>query len=302
MKTIKMLVPSLHMARTAATVIALLLFTGVSAQVSINKRWLIGNEQDGLTLYDMSRPDVMQKAQMPSAEDIKESHGVQKAGVFYLEKGEKYRVKADSPTSGEVQYLTKNGEYVTGFLYSNLTATSVDFLFEGEFEWKAHLAGDIEIVDPNTLELNIEDMSDVFNYRQDDATAMATLCEGKDMKRIALVKNEEYGTVELWGRGLKLNGINLERSGDEEAMGIMFCNKPGEHIFVTIAFSDKRLIKEYETQLARRWCFPRQTREVEEGKVVTYADKYWEEESDDSVYTLTDNHKGLYTITYFVML
>ena len=288
-------------ARLVFVTFALLLCASISAQVSINKKWVYGTEEDGLTLIDMSRTDTLIQADAPSAEDIKESHGASKPGIFYLRDKTAYRVKPTSPTSGDIEFRIKDGSYVTGLLYHDLTANNVKFLFEGEFEWDAHVDNNAHAFNANTLELNIDDMSTIFNYRQEDAHALENLCKGKDMRRIELNEDEEYGTIELWGRGLKLNGIDIQRTGDEEAMGMMYCKKNGEYIFVTIAFSDEKLIKEYETQLARNWCFPRRTQETDGKKVVTYANKYWEEESDESVYTFTDNHKGLYTISYFLM-
>lgn len=287
--------------RTALVVIALILCSGAYAQVDIHKKWVIGTEQYGLTLIDLSGSDILVKASTASAEDVKESHGANQPGIFYFSDKSVYRVVPSSPTSGDIEIQLKDGSWITDLVYMNLAKEKVTFLFEGEFEWEAHVVNNVEVVNPNTLELNIDDISHVFNFRQEDKSTIKDLCQGKNMARLALLENEEDGLIELWGRGLKLDGTKVVRNGNEEALGIIFKQKVGEYIETAIMFSDKKLLKEYETQLARRWCFPRRTRNIDGTKEVTYADKYWEEESDEPAYILSEDSDGLYTISYFVM-
>ena len=281
--------------------IALLVCTNAYSQVSIHKKWVIGNESDGLTLLDLSRTDTLVRANSPSDEDVRESKGTNKKGVFYLDSKEAYRVVPSNSTAGDIELKMKDGNYTLGMAYTGLAKDNVTFIFEGEYEWEAHVDNGISVVNPNTLELNISDISKVFNSRQYDEMAMEDLCKGKDMKRIALQKSEVDGVVEMWGRGLSLEGKDVVRDGDGEGLGIIYRNNPRKYIEVCIIFTDKNLLKEYETQLARNWCFPRQTREVSGKKAVTYADKYWVKESTDPTYTLYDDHKGLYAISYLYM-
>ena len=287
--------------RTALVVITLILCTGTYAQVDIHKKWVIGTEQDGLTLIDLSRSDILVKARTASAEDVKESHGANQPGIFFLDDKSVYRVVPSSPTSGDIEIQLKDGSWITDLMYMNLTKNKVTFLFEGEYEWEGHVVNNVEVVNPNTLELNIDDISHVFNFRQEDDTAIKDLCQGKNMTCLVLQEDDENGLIELWGRGLRLEGTKVVRNGNEEAMGIIFKQKVGEYIETAIMFSDKKLLKEYETQLARRWCFPRRTRNIDGAKEVTYADRYWEEESDEPAYILSEDSDGLYTISYFVM-
>ena len=281
--------------------IGLVLSISAQAQVNIHKKWVIGNEEDGLSLIDLTSNDTLVRASAPNAEDAKESRGAKKAGVFYQTEKAAYRVVPTSKTAGDIEFKLNDGTYASTLSYFDLNENKVTFLFEGEFEWEAHADNSIAVVNPNTLELNIDDMTFVFNYRQFDENAMQDLCKGKNMRRIALQENGEDGTIELWGRGLSLDGTKVVRSGTGEALGIIYKKKADEYIEVAIMFSDEKLIKEYENQLAFNCCFPRRTREINDKKEVTYASKYWEEESDEPAYILTDDHKGLYTISYFVM-
>ena len=269
---------------------------------NIQKKWLIssGDEQQ---LIDLSVPGKVIRACTYNAEFCKEVRGAYEPGVFYLMSEDVCRITPTTETSGDIEYLMSNGEYALVCSYQDLKADKATFIFEGEFEWEGVVNNNIKTVNPNTLEINIEDMITVLNNHTEDAQTMARLCEGKNLKLIRKGTVEYGNEVETWGRGLKVDGKELKRSGGE-ALGIQFKYHKEEFKMVELFFTDASLLKDLEKQMARLGYFPRKpTSDDNDIQVVSlYTSDEWEDESDEPIFMLKKDKDGLYNLYYCMMI
>lgn len=266
------------------------------------QQWVVEDEDGSMMLYDLSDGQHLVTATTYSEQELQSYHGAFEKGVFYLVSSEKFRVTNVNGDSGDVE--TKSDvaiDWMPSFSYSQLSAATVTLLFEGEYEWKAKKANSaIRVVNPNTEELNVEDMTTVFNFYDTAPNVMETVCKGKQLQLLDKKNDDPNGYIyETWGRGVKANGWQITKTADD-ALAIHFLKKQGELTEVRIIFSNPKLIAAYEKQLAQHGYFKKKTRNVEGMQETTYASDEWTPGSDEPVYIIADDGQGLYHLVYSI--
>ena len=264
------------------------------------QQWIITYEDGTKMLYDLSDGQHLIEARTYSDEDLNYYHGAFDKDVFYLISSDKFRIVNVNGNKGEVEINSDgNDEWYSSFIYSNLTASSVNLLFEGEYEWKAEPATNkITVVNPNDQELNVEDMVNVFNFYEINPNVIAETCRGKELRLLDKKTDDPNDYIyETWGRGIEAKSWLFTKTADD-ALAIHFLKKKSEYIEVRIIFSNPKLIPAYEKQLAQHGYFKKRTRVVEGMTETTYASDDWTPSSDDSTYTLTDDGQGLFHLVF----
>lgn len=266
-------------------------------------QWIENNEDGGKMLYDMSDGEHFVQAQAYSEAYCEEMHGAFTPGVFYQLGKYDLIVAPDGKDNGTLKYRNEHGDVYDICDYYNLTKNKVTLLFEGEFYHEVSKATRrIEVVNPNSEELNVEDMSTVWNYWSDTSDVMAQICKGKNLHQLEHHAEDNMGySYETWGRNITAKSWIFEKTGDD-ALAIFFLRHKDEYQEVRIIFSDARLIPIFEKQLAQIGFFKQRTRMVEGMDETTYAPDEWEEESDEPTYVITDDGTGLYHLVYNDML
>ena len=266
-------------------------------------QWIENNEDGGKMLYDMSDGEHFVQAQAYSEAYCEEMHGAFTPGVFYQLGKYDLIVAPDGKDNGTLKYRNEHGDVYDICDYYNLTKNKVTLLFEGEFYHEVSKATRrIEVVNPNSEELNVEDMSTVWNYWSDTSDVMAQICKGKNLHQLEHHAEDNMGySYETWGRNITAKSWIFEKTGDD-ALAIFFLRHKDEYQEVRIIFSDARLIPIFEKQLAQIGFFKQRTRMVEGIDETTYAPDEWEEESDEPTYVITDDGTGLYHLVYNDML
>lgn len=266
-------------------------------------QWIENNEDGGKMLYDMSDGEHFVQAQAYSEAYCEEMHGAFTPGVFYQFGKYDLIVAPDGKDNGTLKYRNEHGDVYDICDYYNLTKNKVTLLFEGEFYHEVSKATRrIEVVNPNSEELNVEDMSTVWNYWSDTSDVMAQICKGKNLHLLEHHAEDNMGySYETWGRNITAKSWIFEKTGDD-ALAIFFLRHKDEYQEVRIIFSDARLIPIFEKQLAQIGFFKQRTRMVEGMDETTYAPDEWEEESDEPTYVITDDGTGLYHLVYMDML
>lgn len=264
------------------------------------QQWIVTYEDGTKMLYDLSDGQHLIEAKTYSDEDLNYFHGAFDKDVYYLISSDKFRIVNVNGNKGEVEIKSDgNEEWYSSFIYSNLTASSVNLLFEGEYEWKAEPAtSKITVVNPNDQELNVEDMVNVFNFYDTNPNIIAEICQGKELRLLdKKTGNPNDYIYETWGRGIEAKSWLFTKTADD-ALAIHFLKKKSEYIEVRIIFSNPKLIPAYEKQLAQHGYFKKRTRVVEGMTETTYASDEWTPNSNDSVYTLADDGQGLYHLVF----
>jgi len=266
-------------------------------------QWIENNEDGGQMLYDMSDGEHFVQACAYSEAYCEEMHGAFTPGVFYQLDKHDLIVAPDGKDSGTLKYRDMFGNVYDICDYYNLTKNKVNLLYEGEFDHELSRATRrIEVVNPNTEDLNVEDMSTVWNYWSDTSDVMARICKGKDLHQLEHHAEDSKGySYEAWGRNITAKSWMFEKAGDD-ALAIFFLRQKDEYQEVRIIFSDERLIPVFEKQLAQIGFFKQRTRTVEGMEETTYAPDEWEEESDEPTYVITNDGMGLYHLVYMDML
>ncbi len=266
-------------------------------------QWIENNEDGGKMLYDMSDGEHFVQAQAYSEAYCEEMHGAFTPGVFYQLGKYDLIVAPDGKDNGTLKYRNEHGDVYDICDYYNLTKNKVTLLFEGEFYHEVSKATRrIEVVNPNSEELNVEDMSTVWNYWSDTSDVMAQICKGKNLHLLEHHAEDNMGySYETWGRNITAKSWIFEKTGDD-ALAIFFLRHKDEYQEVRIIFSDARLIPIFEKQLAQIGFFKQRTRMVEGMDETTDAPDEWEEESDEPTYVITDDGTGLYHLVYMDML
>ncbi|MBR4389775.1 MAG: hypothetical protein IKT00_11425 [Prevotella sp.] len=286
--------------RTSQDVASVNNLTEKKADNPLFQQWIITYEDGTKMLYDLSDGQHLVEARTYSDEDLNYFHGAFDKDVFYLISSDKFRMVNVNGNRGEVEINSDgNDEWYSSFIYSNLSESSVNLLFEGEYEWKAEPAtSKITVVNPNDQELNVEDMVNVFNFHEINPNIMAETCQGKELQLLDKKTDDPNDYIyETWGRGIEAKSWLFTMTADD-ALAIHFLKKKSEYIEVRIIFSNPKLIPAYEKQLSQHGYFKKRTRVVEGMTETTYASDDWTPGSDDSTYTLTDDGQGLFHLVF----
>ncbi|MBQ6653679.1 MAG: hypothetical protein IJM81_09885 [Prevotella sp.] len=267
-------------------------------------QWVEDLDDGGQMLYDLSDGQHFIQAYAYTETYCEEMHGAYTPGVFYQIRCEDVFVVSEGKDSGTIKYRNRKGEEFEVCQYSNLTKNNVTLLFEGEFEHEAKKAArTVEVVNPNSEELNVEDMITMWNYWDDTSDAMSILCEDKNLYQLEHKDGDDNGySCETWGRNIKANGWQFTKTGDDALAIFCLTHKNDEFKEVCIIFSDPRLVPIYEKQLAQHGYFKQRTRNVEGMEETIYAPDSWEEESDEPTYTITNDGQGLYHLSFMDMI
>ena len=205
------------------------------------QQWIVTYDDGSKMLYDLSDGKHLVEAKAYSDEDLKLFKGAYEKDVFYLISSDPFRLVNVNGDSGEVE-VNSDGfdEWFSSCIYTKLTTSSVNLLFEGEYEWKAKPAGNkITVVNPNDQELNVEDMVTVFNFYDNNPKIMEEICKGKNLKLLDRKNGDPNDYIyETWGRGIEAKSWLFTKTNDD-ALAIHFLKRQKENfIEVRIIFSN----------------------------------------------------------------
>ncbi len=286
--------------------IGIMLLLPASAQTGkelLFTQWVEDLEDGGKMLYDMSDGQHFIQAYAYTETYCEEMHGAFTPGVFYQIGKYDMIVEPNGKDNGSIKYRNRHGEVFEVCQYFDLTKNKIGLLFEGEFEHEAKKATrSVEVVNPETEELNVEDMNTVWNYWDETSDVLSNLCEGKNLHQLEYqAENADGYSYEAWGRNVKANAWEFQKTGDD-ALAIFCMIKKEEYKEVRIMFSDPQLLLIYEKQLAQHGYFKHSTRMDEGMKHTYYAPDSYEEESDEPTYIIIEDGQGLYQLCFMDML
>ncbi len=261
------------------------------------QQWIVTYDDGSRMLYDLSDGQHIVEAKAYSDKELAFFHGAFEKDVFYLISSDPFRLVDVNGDNGEVEVKVEGSdEWFSSLIYSKLTPSSVNLLFEGEYEWTAVPAKDyIAVVNPNDQELNVEDMVTIFNFYDNNPNILEEICKGNNLQLLDRKNdNPDDYIYETWGRGIEAKSWLFTKTADD-ALAIHLLKKKKENfIEVRIIFADPKLIPIYEKQLAQHGYYRKQTRQVEGMTETIYADDDWTPQSKGSSYVIAEDGLGLY--------
>lgn len=272
---------------------------------SIYKKWIIVEDGQQIVV-DLLDHVHFEKYRTYSPEFCKKVHDSYTPGVFYLVDHRQCWVKMDGRDAGSV-CSHFNGQDTVLCTFSHLTQQSVTFKFPDKGEAQAiGTKKSIQVVNPNSEEINVDDLMDVYDNYLMRPDILKDICQKQGLRLISKKKaasTADY-THEIWGRGVMLKAwLFCSKTADDAlALGYLFKRGRGgarpEYAEAAISFTNPRLLKVYEQQMARQGYFRQNDGQTTGSYEVIFAPDRWVESTEHPIFTLVDDKSGIYYLSF----